>query len=173
MSATLGEEFHCRHCGAPTETMGGQTHRLCAACGKVTYVNPAPAVGVACLRGREVLLSLRAHEPKAREWDLVGGFVEAGETPEEALVREVWEETGCTLRDLRLHGVQPGDYAGQPTLNFLATATLEGEPRAMDDALELRWWPLDALPPVAWPHEATFLATLAAPHASSLAPEGR
>lgn len=157
----LDAPFHCRHCGGPTEELAGQTHRLCGRCGQVTYVNPAPAVGVACLRGREVLLSLRAREPKAREWDLVGGFVEAGETPQEAIEREVWEETGCSLAGIRVHDTRPGDYAGTPTLNFLATATLIGEPRAMDDSLELRWWPLDALPPVAWPHEAAFLKTLA------------
>ncbi|MCA1818789.1 MAG: NUDIX domain-containing protein [Halobacteriales archaeon] len=155
-------ERRCQHCGGPTEAMAGQTHRLCQACGQVTYVNPAPAVGVACLRGREVLLSLRARDPKARQWDLVGGFVEAGETPREAIEREVWEETGCTLRDVAVRDVQPGDYAGLPTLNFLATATLEGEPLAMDDSLELKWWPLDALPEVAWAHEAAFLRNLTA-----------
>ncbi|HEX2065431.1 MAG TPA: NUDIX hydrolase [Candidatus Thermoplasmatota archaeon] len=154
------DPFHCRHCGGPTEALGGQTHRLCSRCARMTYVNPAPAVGVACLRGREVLLSLRAREPKAQEWDLVGGFMEAGETPQEAIEREVWEETGCTVRDVRVHDVQPGHYAGQPTLNFLATAVLEGEARAMDDSLALKWWPLDALPQVAWPHEAAFLKTL-------------
>ncbi|MEA3202673.1 MAG: hypothetical protein QOI63_339 [Thermoplasmata archaeon] len=159
VSATL-VEFRCRHCGGRTQAMAGQSHRLCGSCGQVTYVNPAPAVGVACLRGREVLLSLRAREPKARQWDLVGGFVEAGETPEEAIVREAWEETGCTVQDVVLRGIRPGDYAGQPTLNFLATAMLEGEPRAMDDSLELKWWPLDALPPLAWPHEAEFLRNL-------------
>ncbi|HUR62663.1 MAG TPA: NUDIX domain-containing protein [Candidatus Thermoplasmatota archaeon] len=152
--------FHCRHCGGGTEEMAGQTHRLCRRCGQTTYVNPAPAVGVAILRGREVLLSLRAHEPKAREWDLVGGFVEAGETPEDAILREAWEETTCTISEVKVHKVEPGDYAGQPTLNFLATARIEGEPRAMDDSLELRWWPLDALPPLAWPHEEAFLKTL-------------
>lgn len=158
--------FHCRHCGGPTEAMAGQAHRLCRRCHQVTYVNPAPAVGVACLRGgagpggREVLLSLRAREPKARQWDLVGGFVEAGETPQEAIAREVWEETGCTVRGVQVRDVQPGDYAGLPTLNFLATAALEGDPHAMDDSLELRWWPLRALPEVAWPHEAAFLRTL-------------
>ena len=159
MSATLAE-FHCRHCGGATEAMGGQTHRLCSRCGQVTYVNPAPAVGVALLRGREVLLSLRAREPKARQWDLVGGFVEAGEAPEEAILREVWEETGCTAEGIRIHAVEPSDYAGQPTLNFLATARIEGEPRAMDDSLELRWFPLAALPPTAWPHEHAFLLRL-------------
>lgn len=123
-------------------------------------MNPAPAVGVAILRGNMLLLSRRAGPPKAGQWDLVGGFLEAEETPDQAALREVFEETGCRLVEARVEGVAAGDYGGMPTLNFLAVGRIDGEPKARDDSLELRWFPLDRVPPIAWPHEADFVARL-------------
>lgn len=126
----------------------------------VDWVNPAPAIGVALLRGRTVLLSRRAWPPKQGEWDLVGGFIDRDEAPQEAARREVREETGCTLRGMNVAACVPGEYDGRPTLNFLGTGRITGVPKAGDDSAELRWWPLDDLPPLAWPHEAKFLRTL-------------
>lgn len=152
---------HCPFCGAKNQPIAGTRHRTCRACGENDYLNPAPAVSVAALRGGKVLLSLRAGPPKEGEWDLVGGFIDAGETVEQALHREVLEETGCTLADVRFAVTATGDYAGQPTLNFMATARLVGTPKASDDSAELRWWPLEEVPPIAWKHEAEFVASLA------------
>ena len=140
--------------------MSGKHHRRCPSCGETDWVNPAPAVGVAILRNNLILLSRRAHPPKRGEWDLVGGFLDAGETPDEAARREVLEETGCRLADVRMEGIAPGVYGGRPTLNFLAVGRIEGEPKAADDSLELRWFPLDRVPRIAWPHEAEFVARL-------------
>ena len=157
----------CPFCGEPNRKVPGQRHRRCPSCGLHDWRNPGPAVGCAILRaspagkGREILLSRRAGPPKKGQWDLVGGFVDAGETVEEALHREVLEETGCRLEDVRMTATKTGDYAGQPTLNFMATARLVGEPKASDDSAELRWWPLDAVPPIAWDHEAEFVRQLA------------
>lgn len=152
----------CPFCGKANAPVAGTRHRACSACGEHDYLNPAPAVCLAAVRDGKVLLSLRARAPKKGQWDLVGGFVDDGESVDEALHREVREETGCTLRDVVLHETAPGDYDGQPTLNFLHTATLVGEPQADDDSEELRWWPLDQVPPIAWPHEAQFVRNLAA-----------
>jgi ADP-ribose pyrophosphatase YjhB (NUDIX family) len=154
----------CPFCGEPNRKVAGARHRKCPACGLHDWRNPAPAVGCAILRTRsgrrEVLLSRRAAPPKAGEWDLVGGFVDASETPEQAVRREVEEETGCRL--LSVHAVETatGEYDREPTLNFLFTGRIAGEPRASDDSAELRWWPLDEVPAIAWPHEAAFVRTL-------------
>lgn len=151
---------HCPFCGQPNRKLAGQPHRRCPACGETDWINPAPAIGIAILRSDQVLLSKRARPPKQGEWDLVGGFVDAGETPDQAAVREVFEETGCRLVEARVEGVAAGDYGGRPTLNFLAVGHIDGEPRAADDSLELRWWPLDRVPAIAWPHEADFVQRL-------------
>ena len=160
VGAAVPARRHCPFCGKPNRRMAGQHHRRCAACGETDWVNPAPAVGVAILRGNMILLSRRALPPKAGQWDLVGGFLEAGETPDRAAVREVLEETGCRLVEARVEGIAPGEYAGQPTLNFLAVGQIQGEPKPNDDSAELRWWPLDRVPPIAWPHEADFVRRL-------------
>ena len=158
----------CPFCGKPNRKLVGARHRRCPACGLHDWRNPGPAVGCAILRpapegkGLEVLLSLRARPPKKGQWDLVGGFVDPGETPEEAVRREVEQETGCRLAALRAHHAAAGEYDHEPTLNFLFSARLPkgAEPRASDDSAELRWWPLGRVPPIAWPHEAEFVRSL-------------
>jgi ADP-ribose pyrophosphatase YjhB (NUDIX family) len=156
----MTDRRHCPFCGKGNRRLPGALHRRCPACGETDWVNPAPAVGVAILRNNLVLLSKRARAPKQGQWDLVGGFLEPEETPFEAAHREVLEETGCRLAEVRVEQVQPGVYDGQPTLNFLAVGRIEGEPRANDDSLELAWFPLDRVPRIAWPHEAAFVARL-------------
>lgn len=148
---------HCTACGQET-TARTDGHLECPACGHVDYQNPAPAVGVAILRGTEVLLARRAREPKKDQWDLIGGFMEPGETGVQAVSRELAEETDMTLRSAELVDVLPGDYGGRPTTNLLYIGQADGEPTARDDVAELRWFPIDALPePLAWPHEAAML----------------
>lgn len=160
----------CPFCGEPNRKLKDAAHRKCPACGLHDWRNPAPAVGCAILRrslddGKreprtEVLLSRRAAAPKQGQWDLVGGFVDAGETPEEAVRREVEEETGCRLVDVRAYDAAPGEYDGEATLNFLFTGRIHGEPQASDDSAELRWWPLGKVPALAWPHESAFVRRL-------------
>lgn len=150
----------CPFCARPNQATPGTRHRTCTACGETDWQNPAPAVGVALLREGAVLLSRRARAPKEGEWDLVGGFVDDGETAEAAASREVREETGCRAVALVPCGQATGHYDGVATLNSLFTARLDGEPEAHDDSAELRWFPLAAVPPLAWPHEDAFVRSL-------------
>ena len=156
----------CPFCGEPNRRLPDAPHRRCPACGLHDWRNPAPAVGCAILRpapggrGKEILLSRRAAAPKRGQWDLVGGFVDAGETPDDAVRREVAEETGCRLLGVAGHGAAAGAYDREATLNFLFTGRIAGEPEASDDSAELRWWPLGKVPPLAWPHEAAFVRRL-------------
>ncbi len=151
----------CPFCSKPNRKVGGAGHRKCPSCGLHDWRNPAPAVGCAILRDGNVLLSRRAGPPKKGQWDLVGGFIEAGETPDEAVRREVLEETGCVLAAADARGTAVGEYDGEPTLNMLFTGRIEGDPVASDDSAELRWWPLGQVPPIAWPHEAALVKDLA------------
>lgn len=103
------------------------------------------------LRDGKVLLARRGRAPHRGEWDLVGGFVDAGETVPAAARREVREETGLQLHDLRrLHQAAAEYVPGTPTLNFVYVAQADGEPHADDDVAELRWFALDEIPPLAW-----------------------
>ncbi len=130
----------------------------------VEYRFPRPAFTadiVAIARdagGSRVLLIRRGNEPFAGRWALPGGFVDEGERPEDAARRELAEETGLRFDGpLDLVGVY-GDPGRDPrgwTVSAAYRAMLDA-PSAVeggDDAAEARWFPLDALPPLAFDHD--------------------
>ncbi|MFH1010467.1 MAG: NUDIX hydrolase [bacterium] len=123
-------EFPCPHCGRPIET----------------FKNPYPTVDILFHRSGEVLLIRRRNEPLG--WALPGGFVDYGESAEQAARREALEETGLTPRHLRQFRVysQPGRDPRFHTLTVIFLAEPEGEIRAGDDAAEARWFAIRALP---------------------------
>jgi NAD+ diphosphatase len=151
---------HCTACGA-TSAPHEERHKKCPACGHIDWNNPVPAVGVAIIRGEQLLLAQRGAEPKKGQWDLVGGFIKPGESAQEALDREVTEETGMLLGPAELIDILPGDYGGRPSINMLYIGKAEGEPVAQDDVAALTWFDWDKLPePLAWPHEAEVLGRI-------------
>jgi 8-oxo-dGTP diphosphatase len=118
----------------------------------VGYANPhATASAVVQDDVGRILLGLRAGEPEAGKWDLPGGFLEEGEHPLAALVRELREETGLEVEPLELVAIEIDVYGEGPeapsTLNLYWTARpLSGQSQAADDVAELRWFAPDELP---------------------------
>ena len=96
----------CPDCGAALHPADdGQSERPhCASCNRFYYSNPVPAACCILSRGNEILFVKRAVEPCKGLWSLPGGFVEIGETPEHAAVRELHEETNLNAIRLRLMG---------------------------------------------------------------------
>ena len=131
----------------------GEDSASCPACGSVYYANAAATASALVLDAdSRLLLARRAIEPYLGMWDTIGGFLEETETPEQALVREVAEETGLV--------VEPGMYVGTyvdrygdgddavTTLNLVfETTAAYAAARPADDVAELAWFPLDDLPP--------------------------
>jgi 8-oxo-dGTP diphosphatase len=143
----------------------GVTRQRCVWCGVVHYENPKAAVGAIVHRNGEILLSERARAPLAGHWDLPGGFLEVGEHPVAAVKRELFEETGLRVNVDALVDVAVGEYgdanpgapSGNPpayTLNLVYACRADGTPVARDDSRSLQWFPVDALPGMAFPHEA-------------------
>lgn len=121
----------------------------CPVCQFVDYGNPAPAVGFFLLDGHRVLLAVRAFDPAKGKLDIPGGFIEAGESAEEAVVREAEEETSLRVRVVAYLGSFPDVYGERqmPTLSFIyVVQRVSGELQANDDVAELRWFDLDAVP---------------------------
>lgn len=117
--------------------------------------------------GDRVLLVRRGGEPYKGCWALPGGFMEMDETIERCAQRELEEETGISvgLGALHLIGIYsaPGrDPRGRTvTAAYSTKAPQEAVPKAGDDAADTRWWPLAALPPLAFDHADILAAYLA------------
>ena len=99
---------YCGICGAPMR-MDTDISKKCTQCGKEIWPQLATAVIVLIHKGDEVLL-VRAKNFKRDFFGLVAGFVETGETLEEAVAREALEETGVTITNIRYFGSQPWPY---------------------------------------------------------------
>lgn len=126
-----------------------------------TYAYPRPMLTADCVvvdSCRKVLLVRRGNDPYRGCWALPGGFMEMDETIESCAARELKEETGLEVAAdvLRLVGVYsaPGrDPRGRTVTAAYAVHLPDGQqPAAGDDAAEVRWWPLEALPPLAFDH---------------------
>jgi ADP-ribose pyrophosphatase YjhB (NUDIX family) len=91
------KDAHCSFCGHPF-TVGQDWPRTCSACRQVTYRNPVPVAVLLVPVGDGVLLVRRGIEPGKGQLALPGGYVNFGETWEQAAVRETFEETGLRLR---------------------------------------------------------------------------
>lgn len=106
------EKFHyCPVCGSGRFVVNNFKSKRCLHCGFVYYFNPSAAV--ACFvrdRTGRVLVAVRANEPAAGSWDLPGGFVDMDETGEEAVRRELKEETGLDIGDVRYLFSEPNTY---------------------------------------------------------------
>lgn len=137
------------------------------------YPRPMLTVDVVAARpgaaGPEVLLIQRGHPPFEGCWALPGGFVEEGETLEQAARRELEEETGLTgltLAQLATFGDPGRDPRGWTVSvafwSWLGPEMGEGI-AAGDDAAAARWWALDGLPPLAFDHAEILAAFLARP----------
>ena len=99
---------YCGVCGAPMR-MDTDISKKCTECGKEVWPQLATAVIVLIHRGEEVLL-VRGKNFRTNFYGLVAGFVETGETLEEAVAREALEETGISIKNIRYFGSQPWPY---------------------------------------------------------------
>ncbi len=126
----------------------------CPACGKAIppHRNPAPTVDIIIAMGGGVILVKRKNPPVA--WALPGGFVDYGESLEQAAVREACEETGLSIRlGRQFHTYSDPDRdPRQHTVSTVFLATAEGTPVAGDDAAEVAIFQEGALPPLAFDH---------------------
>ncbi len=122
--------------------------RVCPVCGWVYYPKPNQASAVAILQGGGVLMVRRKHEPFQGQWTMPSGFLEYGESPEEAALREMREEIGVHVELTGLVDVlmERGDPRGLCLLVVYTGRIAGGELRAGDDAAEIRFFPLDQLP---------------------------
>jgi NAD+ diphosphatase len=135
----------CGQCGAPLENSWQSHSKVCPECGLVSFPRISPAVIVLVYRGSQLLL---ARSPRFREkmYSVLAGFVEPGETLEEAIEREVFEETAIRLKNIRYFGSQPWPFPHSLMIGF--TAEYAGGEISIDgeEIIDAGWYSTDALP---------------------------
>jgi NAD+ diphosphatase len=137
---------HCPRCGAPTEVAAAGAERRCPDDGSSHFPRVDPAVIVLVTDSQNRALLGRQDAWAAGRFSTLAGFVEPGETAEQAVVREVAEEAGVLVSDVELLATQPWPFPS--SLMVGASARVEGTPEAQPDGEELveaRWFSREEL----------------------------
>ncbi|MBV9388778.1 MAG: NAD(+) diphosphatase [Chroococcidiopsidaceae cyanobacterium CP_BM_ER_R8_30] len=135
----------CGHCGTQTVQVSGKRAKKCPKCGLVNYPRLSPAVIVLVERGSEILLARAHHFPK-NLYSTLAGFVEPGESLEDAIVREIYEEVRIEIKDIKYFGSQPWPYPNSLMLGFTATyanGKIQIDP---DEIADAAWFTKENLP---------------------------
>jgi NAD+ diphosphatase len=135
----------CGRCGTPTVFSTTESARTCPSCGATHFPRITPAVITLVRRGPEILLA-RGLRFGPRFYSLIAGFVEAGETLEQAVEREVMEEVGISVKDITYFGSQSWPFPSQLMVGFTAQhagGVLQINESEISDA---RWVSPSALP---------------------------
>jgi NAD+ diphosphatase len=138
---------HCSHCGS------GEMARItpswgkrCGGCGHEHYPHIHPCVIVLITRGDEFLLARKAEWATGR-YSLVAGFVDFGESLEECVAREVLEETGLKVTDIRYVGSQNWPFPSQLMAGFTARYASGEIAVELDELEDARWFSRERMPP--------------------------
>jgi NAD+ diphosphatase len=137
----------CGRCGTKTTRSATERSAVCPACGLHSYPRISPAIITLVRKGDQALLASNAKFPGVF-YSTLAGFADIGESLEETLVREVGEEVGVEVGDVRYFGSQPWPFPNSLMIAFTAewrSGEIRIDPREISDA---KWFDAAALPPV-------------------------
>ncbi|MDF2877634.1 MAG: diphosphatase [Clostridia bacterium] len=109
----------CGRCGTRTNTMKKEMAKICPECGLVSYTRISPAIIVGISKGSQILLA-HAGNFKGKMYSVLAGFAEAGENLEETVKREVMEEVGITIKNIKYFGSQSWPFSSSMMIGFTA-----------------------------------------------------
>lgn len=132
---------HCGSCGAATRSESAGHVMKCTSpdCGAEQFPRLDPAIIVLVTDGERALLGRQASWPAGR-YSTIAGFVEPGESLEDAVAREVLEETGVTITESTYHSSQPWPFPSSLMVGFTALAAPGEVARADDELEDVRWF---------------------------------
>lgn len=149
---TIFEADFCPYCGneLTTRWIENRERQFCESCSQVIYQNPVPCADVAVIDGSQVLLIKRENPPHAGKWALPGGIIEINESPEEAAVRELKEETNIDVapEELSLIGTYSIAASGWYNVGYsyaISQNNANGTPTPGSDARDVKSWTLKTL----------------------------
>lgn len=142
-----GNVRFCGCCGAITKPSDTERAFVCTKCGYIAYPQVAPAVIVAVTNKDKILLVRNLRRPQNVRLELVSGYVEVGESFEHAVHREVLEEVGLHIKNIRFYKDQPWGISGAHMIGY--TAEVDGDDniiRQEDEISEAKWYSRDEIP---------------------------
>ncbi len=138
---------YCGQCGSGMRLVNWELAMLCPQCGHRTYPRISPCVLVAIRKDDGILLA-RSNRHKPGFFSILAGFVESGETLEQAAVREVAEEVGVQVTNLRYAGSQPWPFPHSLMMGFYADYASGDIVCQEDEIAEAGWFKFDELPEI-------------------------
>ena len=130
----------CGVCGAACEPHSAGNVMVCTGCATHHFPRTDPAVIMLVTRGDQALLGHSARFPNSTMYSTLAGFVEPGESLEEAVAREVLEESGVQVANVRYHSSQPWPFPGSIMLGFYAEGLTEEIILDKDELVDARWF---------------------------------
>ena len=135
----------CGICGTPTQTKEDEMAKICPECGFTSHTRLSPAVITAIIKDDKLLMAQHARTP-GNMYGLIAGFVEAGETLEEAVQRETAEEVGLKVKNIKYFGSQSWPFPNSLMIGF--TAQYAGGEIEVDgdEITDAKWFSKDEIP---------------------------
>ncbi len=136
----------CGKCGTLTEKHENEMAKICPECGFTSYTRISPAIITAIIRDDKILMAKHSYGFKNR-YSLIAGFIEAGETLEEGVKREVMEEVGLKVKNIKYFGSQPWPFPHSLMVGF--TANYESGEIKVDgkEIVEAKWCDVEEIAP--------------------------
>lgn len=138
----------CGRCGSPTRLKRREHARICPDCGLLQYPRISPAVIMSVEKGDRILLARGVRFPDKKMFSVLAGFVSPGETLEECVCREVLEETGIHVKNVRYVASQPWPFPDSLMIGFTSqyeSGDIRIEP---EEIVEADWFHPDRLPKI-------------------------
>ncbi|SHL02653.1 NAD(+) diphosphatase [Desulforamulus aeronauticus] len=135
----------CGNCGSLNQDKLDERAKQCPSCGFITYPRISPAVIVAVIKDNQILLA-RNKKFANHVFSVISGFVEPGETLEECVRREIKEEVGIEVKNIRYFGSQPWPFPDSLMIGFTVEYA-QGELKTDNvEIVEAKWFTADKLP---------------------------
>ena len=135
----------CGKCGAKTAHDSKERMMRCTECGNMIFPRINPAVIIGIISGDKIMLV--THAANTTRYGLVAGFIEIGETAEEAVAREVMEEVGLKVKNIRYYKSQPWGVAGNLSLGYFCEVDGDDTPNIdINELATATWHHKDAIP---------------------------
>ena len=137
--------LYCGRCGGQTEDMEEERAKICPQCNLIAYPTISPAVIVAVVKADAILLA-RAKRFRKNLYSVLAGFTEVGENIEECIQREIKEEVGIEVKNIKYFGSQPWPFPNSLMIAF--TAEYDKGEILLDEKeiLDAGWFKMDELP---------------------------